>query len=130
MTGPTIFPDREDQGRSVNTSHPDKVGRLSAAKRADAQANDVVARAAMPGLTPVGEVLRRHGRLQIFYCRMLVAEQPDLSGKHQRQILPEHGPGAIVRTARQPASRRGAPAAVPRTASPTSRFATSRFTEP
>jgi hypothetical protein len=67
----------------------------------------------MPGLTPVGEVLRRHGRLQIFYCRMLVAEQPDLSGKHQRQILPEHGPGAFVRTARQPASRRGALAAVP-----------------
>jgi hypothetical protein len=29
-----------------------------------------------------------------------VAEHPELAGRHQLRILPEHGPGAIARTVR------------------------------
>jgi hypothetical protein len=29
-----------------------------------------------------------------------VAEHPELAGRHQLRILPEHGPGAIARTTR------------------------------
>lgn len=47
------------------------------------------------------EVLRRQGRLQIFHRGTLIAEHPELPGKHQVRILPEHGPGAIARTARR-----------------------------
>jgi len=47
------------------------------------------------------EVLRRAGRIQIFHRGSLVAEHPELSGKYHVQILPEHGPGAIARTARR-----------------------------
>jgi transposase len=47
------------------------------------------------------EVLRRDGQLWIFHRRTLVAEHPELSGKHQVRILPEHGPGASARTARR-----------------------------
>jgi hypothetical protein len=47
------------------------------------------------------EVLRRAGVLEIFHRGALVATHPELAGKHHVQILPEHGPGAIARTARQ-----------------------------
>ncbi len=47
------------------------------------------------------EVTRRAGRLQIAHGGHLVAEHDELAGKHQMRILPEHGPGAIARTARR-----------------------------
>lgn len=54
------------------------------------------------------EVLCRSGRLQIFHRGALVADHPELPGKHQFRVLPEHGPGAIARTARQRHSTRWA----------------------
>jgi hypothetical protein len=54
------------------------------------------------------EVLRRQGQLEIFHRGVLVAQHPELPGKHQLRILPEHGPGAVARTARQRLSTRGA----------------------
>jgi transposase len=53
------------------------------------------------------DVRRRDGRVLIFHRGTVVAEHPELLGKHQLRILPEHGPGAIARTARQ---RRSTPA--------------------
>jgi transposase len=50
------------------------------------------------------EVTRRGGRLQITHRGHLVAEHEELSGKYQLRIRPEHGPGAIARTARRIAS--------------------------
>ncbi len=47
------------------------------------------------------EVLRRAGQLRIFHRGALVAEHPELVEKYQVRILPEHGPGAIARTARR-----------------------------
>ena len=62
------------------------------------------------------EVTRRGGRLQITHRGRLVAEHEELTGKYQLRIRPEHGPGAIARTARRVASSlptaRG-PAALP-----------------
>jgi transposase len=49
-------------------------------------------------------VTRRGGRLQITHRGRLVAEHEELTGKHQLRIRPEHGPGAIARTARRVAS--------------------------
>jgi hypothetical protein len=46
------------------------------------------------------EVLRRAGQLVIFHRGARVAEHPELHGRHQLRLLPEHGPGAIARTAR------------------------------
>src|SRR5947209_8034601 len=60
------------------------------------------------------EVTRRGGRLHITHRGGLVAEHEELAGKHQLRIRPEHGPGAIARTARRVAaslpSERGRPA--------------------
>src|SRR5206468_847364 len=50
------------------------------------------------------EVARRSGRLHITHRGGLVAEHEELPGKHQLRIRPEHGPGAIARTARRIAS--------------------------
>jgi hypothetical protein len=47
------------------------------------------------------EVHRRNGMLRILHRGALVAEHPELLGKHQVRILPEHSPGASARTARQ-----------------------------
>ncbi len=47
------------------------------------------------------EVLRRDGQVRIFHRGRVVAEHPELAGKYQVRILPEHGPGAIARTARR-----------------------------
>lgn len=47
------------------------------------------------------EVLRRAGRVRIFHRGSPVAEHPELPGKYHVRILPEHGPGAIARTARR-----------------------------
>ncbi len=47
------------------------------------------------------EVHRRNGRLRILHRGAPVAEHPELLGKHQVRILPEHGPGASARTARR-----------------------------
>ena len=44
---------------------------------------------------------RRGGRLAITHRGTSVAEHEPLAGKYQVRILPEHGPGAIARTARQ-----------------------------
>jgi transposase len=46
------------------------------------------------------EVQRRAGILRFLHRGTLVAEHPELAGRHQLRILPEHGPGAIARTAR------------------------------
>jgi hypothetical protein len=48
------------------------------------------------------EVLRQGGRLAIRHRGQLVAEHPELPGKYQMRILPEHGPGASARTTRRP----------------------------
>jgi hypothetical protein len=63
------------------------------------------------------EVHRRNGRLRILHRGAAVAEHPELCGKHQVRILPEHGPGASARTARRqhstpPPTRSGMPATV------------------
>ena len=47
------------------------------------------------------EVQRRAGELRVLHRGALVAEHPELTGRYQLRILPEHGPGAIARTARQ-----------------------------
>jgi transposase len=46
------------------------------------------------------EVHRRNGRLHMLHRGAVVAEHPEVPGKHQLRILPEHGPGASARTAR------------------------------
>jgi len=62
------------------------------------------------------EVLRRGGALEVFHRGAPVATHPELPGQHQVRILPEHGPGAIARTARQRRSTVGAPSDLRRTA--------------
>jgi len=47
------------------------------------------------------EVSRQGAELHIFHRGTLVARHPLLEGQHQMRILPEHGPGAIARTARR-----------------------------
>jgi hypothetical protein len=47
------------------------------------------------------EITRRGGRLHITHGGHRVAEHDELAGKYQVRILPEHGPGAIARTARR-----------------------------
>jgi transposase len=47
------------------------------------------------------EVQRRAGTLRFLARGTVVAEHAELAGRHQLRILPEHGPGAIARTARQ-----------------------------
>jgi transposase len=49
----------------------------------------------------VVDVHRGAGALRFLYQGALVAEHPELHGRHQLRILPEHGPGAIARTTRQ-----------------------------
>jgi transposase len=63
------------------------------------------------------EVHRRNGTLRIVHRGAVVVDHPELVGKHQVRILPEHGPGASARTARQrrsslPAPRRTTPSTV------------------
>src|SRR6266536_1314280 len=61
------------------------------------------------------EVLRRAGQLVIFHRGARVAEHPELPGRHQLRLLPEHGPGASARTARRLQSTRPSrPPATPR----------------
>jgi hypothetical protein len=50
------------------------------------------------------EVARRGGRLHITHRGALVAEHEERAGKYQLRLRPEHGPGAIARTARRIAS--------------------------
>lgn len=52
------------------------------------------------------EVLRRAGQLVIIHRGARVAEHPELHGRHQLRLLPEHGPGASARTARRVQSTR------------------------
>jgi transposase len=63
------------------------------------------------------EVTRRGGRLHITHRGQRVAEHDELMGKHQVRVLPEHGPGAIARTARRvhssPFSDHAGPHALP-----------------
>jgi hypothetical protein len=62
------------------------------------------------------ELTRRGSRLQITHRGSLVAEHEELTGKYQLRMRPEHGPGAIARTARRVASSlptAGAPATLP-----------------
>lgn len=53
------------------------------------------------------EVRRRGDRLAITHRGTLVAEHEVLADKYQLRILPEHGPGAIARTARRVRSTAG-----------------------
>ncbi len=46
------------------------------------------------------EVLRRQGRVWFYHRGLLVADHPELSGKHQALIDPAHGPGALARNRR------------------------------
>ncbi|MGH8632295.1 MAG: Mu transposase domain-containing protein, partial [Burkholderiales bacterium] len=46
-------------------------------------------------------VRRRDGEVEIAHRGATVARHPLLPGQHQMRILPEHGPGAIARNARQ-----------------------------
>ncbi len=48
------------------------------------------------------EVQRTEGRVLIRSQGQLIAEHPELPGRHQLRVLPEHGPGAVARTTRQP----------------------------
>jgi hypothetical protein len=52
------------------------------------------------------EVARRAHRLVISHRGAVVAEHELLPGKYQMRILPEHGPGAVARTARRRQSSR------------------------
>lgn len=45
------------------------------------------------------EVERRGGEIRIFHRGTLVAQHPELPGRHQLSIDPTHGPGAIARNA-------------------------------
>jgi hypothetical protein len=47
------------------------------------------------------DVQCREGQLQILHRGWLVVTHAVLAGQYQLRILPEHGPGAIARTARQ-----------------------------
>jgi hypothetical protein len=59
------------------------------------------------------EVQRRGDLVYIFHRDREVARHPVLPGTHQFCILPEHGPGASARTARQRRSTWTAPALPP-----------------
>lgn len=63
------------------------------------------------------EVQRREGRIVIHSHGQVIAEHPELPGRHQVRLLPEHGPGAVARTTRQPqlhaVERPGRPWTVP-----------------
>jgi transposase len=48
------------------------------------------------------EVQRREGHVVIRYQGQVVADHPEVPGHHQLRVLPEHGPGAVARTTRQP----------------------------
>lgn len=54
------------------------------------------------------EVQRRDGRVVIRYQGEVVAEHEEVSGRHQVQVQPAHGPGAIARTSRRPRRARTA----------------------
>lgn len=47
------------------------------------------------------QVVRVGGHWQFSYQGALVAEHPVLTGRHQLSVLPEHGPGAVLRNARR-----------------------------
>lgn len=68
--------------------------------------------------TLIGQTVEvhRHGTtLEIRHRGELVARHAELAGKHQVQIVPEHGPGAIARITRQRRSTVGPVATDPRT---------------
>lgn len=48
------------------------------------------------------EVQRTEGRIVIRYQGQVVADHPELPGRHQLRVLPEHGPGVVARTTRHP----------------------------
>src|SRR5207247_978169 len=62
------------------------------------------------------EVTRRAGQLHITHRGTLVAEHEEVRGKYQVRVRPEHGPGAIARTARRAMS--SLPSERPRAAVP------------
>jgi transposase len=61
------------------------------------------------------EVQRRNGHVEVFHRGQFVVAHPVLPGQYQLRILPEHGPGAIARTARQ---RPSTPGVTPRAPAP------------
>jgi len=56
------------------------------------------------------EIQRRDGGVQVFHRGRLVATHPELTGRYQLRILPEHGPGPIARNQRLRTSTTTAPA--------------------
>jgi transposase len=48
------------------------------------------------------EVQRCAGRIVIRSQGAVVADHPELPGRHQLRVLPEHGPGVVARTTRHP----------------------------
>lgn len=59
------------------------------------------------------EVERRDGEVRVWHQGRLVVSHPELTGRHQLRVLPEHGPGAVARNARlrtsTPSAFRGLP---------------------
>ena len=68
------------------------------------------------------DVRRRQGQVEISYRGRVVACHPELTGRYQLSVRPEHGPGAIARNARQ---RYGSPRPATLMPPPGSRSATS-----
>lgn len=56
------------------------------------------------------DVERRGGDVRVYHRGRLVASHPELTGRYQIRVLPEHGPGAVARNVRHrtstPAPRR------------------------
>jgi len=57
------------------------------------------------------DLRRREGQIEISHRGKLVAAHPELIGRYQLAILPEHGPGAVARNARQRYATPSVPAA-------------------
>ena len=73
------------------------------------------------------DVTRRNGQILIHHRGHLVATHPECTGRHQLLVDPTHGPGPVARNAHS-GTRRRRPCTPHRTASRTSRSATSRCT--
>lgn len=55
------------------------------------------------------QVRARDGQVQVLYRERLVATHPLRSGRHELAVKPEHGPGAVMRNARQRFGERDLP---------------------
>ena len=53
------------------------------------------------------DVQRRSGEICVFHKGRQIATHPELCGRYQLRVLPEHGPGAVARNARKRSSTPG-----------------------